>query len=187
MAAKREMVVFTGLLAIVGGASFFALRPNEIPAAQNALERLPIRVSVAGEVNKPGVYQLPWGSRTESAIQIAGGATSKAEMSLVNPAQILTDGDQVRVPSKSIAPSSQMSSAPSSQTGAASSSQPLLSGQRINLNTATQAQIEGLPGVGPKMAARIIEARPLSSLKDLDAVKGIGPSMLKKLEPLVSF
>lgn len=179
MAAKREMVVFTGLLAIVGGASFFALRPNEIPAAQNALERLPIRVSVAGEVNKPGVYQLPWGSRTESAIQIAGGATSKAEMSLVNPAQILTDGDQVRIPSKSIAPSSQMSTAPSSQ--------PLSTGQRINLNTATQVQIEGLPGVGPKMAARIIQARPLSSLKDLDAVKGIGPSMLKKLEPLVSF
>ncbi len=177
MAGKREIIITTGLLAILGGASFFSLRPNEIPAAQNALERLPIRVAVAGEIKKPGVYQLPWGSRTEAALVAAGGTTSNAELSLINPAQILTDGDQVRVPSK--------------QVSGSNPEQPVSSttptGERINLNTASQAQIEALPGVGPKMAERIVQARPFSSLKDLDAVKGIGPSMLKKLEPLVRF
>ncbi len=179
MAAKREVILTTGLLAILGGASFLALRPNEIPAAQNALERLPIRVAVAGEINKPGVYQLPWGARTQAAIEAAGGIGKNAEMSLVNPAQILTDGDQVRIPSKEIAGNAAL--------GSATPNQAVPSGERINLNSATQAQIEGLPGVGPKMAERILKARPFSSLKDLDAVKGIGPSMLKKLEPLVRF
>jgi competence protein ComEA len=181
MAAKREIMITTGLLAILGGASFLSLRPNEIPAAQNALERLPIRVAVAGEIKTPGVYQLPWGTRNEAAIAAAGGTTSNAETSLLNPAQILTDGDQVRVPSKII------SSAASSTASTSSAAQPVVLGERINLNTATQAQIEGLPGVGPKMAERILQARPFSSLKDLDAVKGIGPSMLKKLEPMVRF
>jgi competence protein ComEA len=178
VAGKREIIITTGLLAILGGASFLSLRPNEIPAAQNALERLPIRVSVAGEIKKPGVYQLPWGSRTEAAIAAAGGTTIQAELSLINPAQILTDGDQVRVPSKQISDSSNPQQPTSSATPTS---------ERINLNTATKAQIEDLPGVGPKMAERILQARPFSSFKDLDAVKGIGPSMLKKLEPLVRF
>ena len=180
MAARREIIITTGLLAILGGVSFFSLRPNEIPAAQNALVRLPIRVAVAGEINKPGVYQLPWGARTQAAIEAAGGVSKNAEMSLVNPAQILTDGDQVRIPSKEI-------SGKEISSNSATSDQTIKSGQRINLNSATQAQIESLPGVGPKMAERILKARPFSSLKDLDAVKGIGPSMLKKLEPLVRF
>ncbi len=179
MAVKREIIITTGLLAILGGASFLGLRPNEIPAAQNALERLPIRVAVAGEINKPGVYQLPWGARTEAAIAAAGGISKNAEMSLVNPAQILTDGDQVRIPSKEVSSSPTSNSTTPNQASA--------SGERINLNSATPAQIESLPGVGPKMAERILKARPFSSLKDLDAVKGIGPSMLKKLEPLVRF
>jgi competence protein ComEA len=181
MAQKRELLITAGLLAIVGGASFVGLRPAEIPVAQNALTRQPIRVSVAGEVTTPGVYTLPWGSRTEAALRAAGGTTANAELSLVNPAQILTDGEQVRVPSKGVGTGAVVLS------GAAVGKSALPSGQRINLNTATAAELEMLPGVGPKMAARIIAARPLGDLKDLDAVSGIGPSMLKKLEPLVRF
>jgi competence protein ComEA len=173
MALRREMVLTGGLLAIIGGASFISLKPNEIPVPTRALERQPIAVSVAGEVKTPGVYKLPWGSRVQAAIEAAGGITPKAEVSLLNPAQILTDGDQVRVPAKGA------SSTLKAVSGA--------SGERINLNTATKDQIESLPGVGPKLAQRIIEGRPYSSLGDLDGVKGVGPSMLKKLEPLIKF
>ncbi len=63
---------------------------------------------------------------------------------------------------------------------------PLISG-RLNLNAATQEQLEALPRIGPALAGRIIAARPLHGLSDLDGVKGIGPSLMKTLTPLVSF
>ncbi|MDV6374153.1 ComEA family DNA-binding protein [Deinococcus arenicola] len=63
---------------------------------------------------------------------------------------------------------------------------PLISG-RVNLNTATQEQIEALPRVGPSMAAKIMAARPIRSQADLDAIKGVGEATLKLLTPLVSY
>ena len=63
---------------------------------------------------------------------------------------------------------------------------PLISG-RLNLNTATQEQLEALPKVGPALAERLIAGRPYRSLQDLDAVKGIGESLMQSLSPLVSF
>lgn len=63
---------------------------------------------------------------------------------------------------------------------------PLISG-KLNLNTATQEQLEALPKVGPALAQRIIDHRPYRSLADLDAVKGIGEATLKTLAPLVTF
>ena len=63
---------------------------------------------------------------------------------------------------------------------------PLISGQ-LNLNTATQEQLESLPKVGPALATRILAGRPFRSLQDLDAVKGIGASLMKTLSPLVTF
>ncbi|AWN22068.1 competence protein ComEA [Deinococcus irradiatisoli] len=63
---------------------------------------------------------------------------------------------------------------------------PLISG-RLDLNTASQAQLEALPGIGPAMAARLIAARPYHTLADLDAVRGVGPVLLGKLTPLVRF
>lgn len=63
---------------------------------------------------------------------------------------------------------------------------PLVSGT-LNLNTATEAQLESLPRVGPALAARIIAGRPYRSLADLDAVKGVGASLMTTLSPLVSF
>ncbi|GAA4013914.1 ComEA family DNA-binding protein [Deinococcus rubellus] len=63
---------------------------------------------------------------------------------------------------------------------------PLISGQ-LNLNTASEEQLEALPSIGPALAARLIAARPYRSLADLDAVRGVGPVLLAKLTPLVRF
>lgn len=64
--------------------------------------------------------------------------------------------------------------------------QPLISG-RVNLNSASQEQLEALPKIGPALAGRILQGRPYRSLADLDRVKGIGPSTLSALAPLVTF
>ena len=63
---------------------------------------------------------------------------------------------------------------------------PLISG-RLNLNTASEEQLEALPSIGPALAARLIAARPYRNLADLDAVRGVGPVLLAKLTPLVRF
>ena len=63
------------------------------------------------------------------------------------------------------------------------SNDPLAS--KVNLNTASQAEIESLPGVGPSLAGRIVDGRPYRTLEDLDRIKGIGPKMIERLRPLV--
>jgi competence protein ComEA len=180
MAIKpKELAVTAALLAAVGGAGFWALKPASSNATAFKLEQKQITVNVAGEVNKPGLYTLPFGARAQVAIRAAGGYSFKAEQSLINPAQILEDGEQLRVPSKDLVEIS--------STGSSSSSASNAPTERINVNTASATQLENLPGVGPKMAAKLIAGRPYSSMNDLDKVKGIGPSMLKKLEPRVKF
>lgn len=178
MAIKpKELAVTVALLAAVGGAGFWALKPASSDTAPFKLEQKQITVNVAGEVNKPGLYSLPFGARVQVAIRAAGGYSLKAEQSLINPAQILEDGEQLRVPSKNATESSSVGTSNASNAPT----------ERINVNTASASDLENLPGVGPKMAAKLIAGRPYSSLNDLDKVKGIGPSMLKKLEPRVKF
>ena len=180
MAIKpKELAVTAALLAAVGGAGFWALKPASSDATPFKLEQKQITVNVAGEVNRPGLYTLPFGARAQVAIKVAGGYSIKAEQSLVNPAQILEDGEQLRVPSKEAAGVMGAGTSNSSASNA-----PI---ERINVNTASATELENLPGVGPKMAAKLIAGRPYSSMNDLDKVKGIGPSMLKKLEPRVKF
>jgi competence protein ComEA len=169
------------LLGLILFAVGFALRPQHVssdPAASNKLAGLeypPIVVSVSGEVAQPGTYELPWGSRAKDAIRAAGGPTKSAEASLLNPAAQLEDGEQLLVPGKAATNTSSVTDAK------------LVSGERINLNTASQAQLEALPGVGPIFAARLIAGRPYSGFEDVDRVKGVGPKMLEKLKNLVRF
>ena len=173
--SKRELWVVASLLSLIAVLGFVALRPAPAPIIP-ALEKTTVTVAIAGEVKTPGAYTLPFGSRVAALIAAAGGYSAQAEPSLVNPVQILTDGDQVRVPSKFAALSLKAATAPGkTPTG------------RVNVNTATPAELEVLPGVGPKMAARIVAGRPFAGMADLDKVSGIGPSMLKKLEPFVKF
>jgi competence protein ComEA len=178
MAIKpKELAVTAALLAVVGGAGYWALKPASSNATPFKLEQKQITVNVAGEVNKPGLYTLPFGARVQVAIRAAGGYSIKAEQSLVNPAAILEDGEQLRVPSKDSVEASTGGTSTASNTPT----------ERINVNTASATELENLPGVGPKMAAKLIAGRPYSTMNDLDKVKGIGPSMLKKLEPRVKF
>jgi DNA uptake protein ComE-like DNA-binding protein len=171
----HEWTITIGLLGLVLLAMGFAIRPQIAANRLATLEYPPIVVSVSGEVARPGTYELPWGARSEDAIKAAGGATKAAETSLLNPAAQLEDGEQLLVPGKAIG-----NATPLAGTAVAP-------GERINLNTASQTQLEALPGVGPKFAARLIAGRPYSGFEDVDHVKGVGPKMLEKLKTLVRF
>ncbi len=114
---------------------------------------------------------------------LAGGLLVVAVLALgpvVRPAARVPTVTHVSLPP----PAQPQAAAPEYPTTA--SVQPLISG-RVNLNSATAEQLEALPRVGPALAARIVQGRPYRSLADLDRVRGIGPSALSALGPLVTF
>jgi competence protein ComEA len=143
----------------------------------------PILVYVTGAVNQPETtITLPHESRVEDAIEAAGGATDDADLSLVNLAAVLRDGDQVHVPSQS-------AEADATVEVEALPTRP--GGEVVYINSATEEELQTLPGIGPTTAANIVDYREangaFTSLEDLDNVPGIGPSTLEELEPLISF
>jgi competence protein ComEA len=143
--------------------------------------RAQLLVDVSGAVRRPGVYKLPAGSRINDALLEAGGATAKADLTLVNRAATLTDGQQVLVTEKVSATNTAATSGGSSAGGAAVAP--------IHLNNATLGQLDELPGVGPETAQRIIDYRtangPFKTVDELDLVSGIGPAKLAELRDLV--
>lgn len=141
-----------------------------------------IVVHVVGAVVSPGVVVLADGARVADAIAAAGGAASDADTEQLNLARVLGDGEQVRVPhagEQLVAPDP----GPSPPGGASGGSTP--GGGVVNINTAGAAELEALPGIGPALAARIVEYRdghgPFASVDDLTDVPGIGPAKLEAL------
>ena len=134
-------------------------------------------VDVSGAVRRPGVYRLSAGSRVEDALQRAGGATHKADLTQVNRAAKLEDGRQILVPVR--APAGQAAAAMAGTAPGATPSAPL------NLNTATAEQLDTLDGVGPATAQKILDYRKahngFGSVDELDQVPGIGPKRLAAL------
>ncbi len=151
-----------------------------------------ITVYVSGAVLEPGMYELPAGSRALDAVEAAGGLTARADRERVNLARNLKDGNQVNVPAikQSAAKVSAQSKAKASTGNTAkSSSTPVnKAAARVKLNTASAAELETLPGVGPALAQRIAtyrQGKRFGSVDDLLKVKGIGKAKLERLRPLV--
>jgi competence protein ComEA len=127
-------------------------------------------VHVAGDVRRPGVYRLPAGSRVTDAVGRAGGFDGGANQDAINLAARLSDGQQVVVPGPG---TTAASSSAGGQTGP------------VSLGSATVEQLDGVEGIGPVTAQKIIEFRDqhggLSSINQLDEVDGIGPSTMETL------
>jgi competence protein ComEA len=127
-------------------------------------------VHIVGEVQKPGIYDLPSDSRVFEAIFAAGGFTDKADQGSINLARAIGDGEQIVVLAKG-----QVTPVTAQGKNA------------ISLNSATQSQLEELPGVGPTLAARIIDWRlangGFKKIEDLRNVSGIGNKLFLQIKP----
>ena len=180
---KAIAILFAGFL-IIGGL-FVALnlggKAEALPAVK--VPEVPaispiVFVDVAGKVNKPGVYKLPSGSRAIDAITAAGGARKGVDLSDINLAHQLVDGEQILVGAPK----------PVLASRSKGSSKVKLNGP-LNINTATAAQLDALPGVGPVTAGRIITYRekngPFKSIDDLRKVSGMGASKFEALKSLI--
>lgn len=166
-------VGFIGMVA-VGVAALFLQRPTAppiviqpapSPAAAVAPRSSPapsptvaILVDVGGAVARPGLYQLPPGSRVNDAVAAAGGPLEAGDVQRLNLAARLADGQQVRVPLKA-----------EKRTAADMAEGPGLA--RVNINTASLAELDSLPGIGPVIAQRILAHRaqygPFASVEQL--------------------
>ena len=181
--AAVVLLVVAGVLLlrhVGGGAARPAVVPLRPARRAAAVARPQLVVDVVGAVRRPGLYRLRQGTRIADAVALAGGSTSKADLALVNLAAPLADGEQVVVPSRSPAGGAIAASPPAA---GASPAAPL------DLNTATAEQLDGLPGIGPATAAKIVDFRQahgaFHSVDELDAVPGIGPSRIAQLKGLV--
>jgi competence protein ComEA len=141
-------------------------------------------VHVAGAVARPGVYELASGDRVHAALDAAGGSLPEAATDALNLAAPLADGERVYVPvvGESVPP-------PPDPAPAGASSPPAPAGP-VDLNRATAAELDLLPGIGPATAQAIVDHRqangPFASVDDLEAVRGIGPAKLEAIRPLVT-
>ena len=132
----------------------------------------PIMVYVTGAVVKPGLYYLPQDSRINDAVQAAGGFLDNADKSFINLAGLVSDGEKVHVPELM----------PGLSIGG--------SGLLVNINFATQAELENLPGIGPTLAKRVIDYRNqygfFNTVDELKNVPGIGEAVFEEIKDLVT-
>jgi competence protein ComEA len=142
----------------------------------------PVRVYVSGAVAAPGVYTLSAHSLVDDAIKAAGGAAADADLDKINLAQEVRDQQQIHVPRKGEATPQQPAPGPG---GAATPG-----AKKVNINTATLAELDTLPKIGPTTAQRIIDYRtkngPFKKIEDLKNVSGIGDVTFQALKDSIT-
>ncbi|MEN3612822.1 ComEA family DNA-binding protein [Plantactinospora sp. ZYX-F-223] len=173
------------VVAVSSSAPAFVPTPSVTGSAVGGAE---VVVAVAGKVRRPGLVRLPAGARVADALESAGGALPGVDVALLNLARKVTDGELILVgvtPPPGAGPAGAV--APGAPAGAAGT-QP--GGGKVNLNTATVAQLDALPGVGPVLAQRIVAHREehggFRSVADLRQVTGIGDARYEDLKDLVT-
>ena len=167
---KSILSITYGLLIglLVGGIIWFtASKPKGIPVTlQSSPTPGQIVVYITGAVNSPGVYSLPMEARIKDLVDAAGGFLAGAEEEKVNLAALLEDGQQIVVP------------------GLVDTSH--ISAGRININAATAADFDSLPGIGPTTAQAIVDYRlqngKFATIEDIQKVPGIGPSTYDRIK-----
>ena len=184
---KRGLIIIFALTVGIAGFYFFNSRPsmqlalvsdlNSGILQEKVLETpVDLIINVAGKVNNPGVYQLPQGSRVIDAIKAAGNQRKGVDISDINLARLLVDGEQILVGSAK--PSSGKTSVKKITTD-----------NPLDINRATIAQLDTLPGIGPVTAQRIIDYRTkvgrINSVDELKKISGLGGTKFEEIKSLL--
>lgn len=191
MAWDRRVVLVLALLAaallFAAGVKYAQMRAAPAPvvlsapptAGQGEPDRpKTVKVHVSGAVARPGVYELPTGARVIEAVEEAG-PLPEADLDALNLAAPLMDGQKIPVPRKGEA---------ARLPAAAGGGSP--AGTLININTASAAELEALPGIGPSLAQRIVAYReehgPFRTIEDIKNVSGIGEGRFAQIKDLIT-
>ncbi len=172
-------LLFVGLFMLAFGAGTFLLKGSaseddiKIIATTEDTESQ-IVVHVDGAISSPGVYKLPADSRVNDLVAMAGGLTEDANTDSINLAAKLSDGQKAHIASINDPVSIKNPDTGSGVTGI------------INVNTASEAQLDTLPGVGPVTAGKIIASRPYSSPEELLSKKAVGSATFEKIKDLIT-
>ena len=194
VAAGAATTVLPGGSPGAGPSSVTSPAPSPVP--QGATSSAPVTtivVQVAGKVARPGVYHLPADARVVDLVDAAGGVIGDGDAGGVALAARLADGQRVVVPAAgehvAVGGNGASPSAPSGGAAAAGPAGAPTADDPVDLNTATLADLDRLPGVGPATAAAIVAYRdahgPFRTVDDLGEVRGIGPARLEALRALV--
>ncbi len=182
-------VLLTGCLLTSVAAEYFS-KQEQAPVikteTQTQSKEQLITVYVSGAVVRPGMYELPAGIRAREAVAAAGGFTDSANMEKVNLAKKLKDGSQVNVPALKVSrKAAGASAAPTGQQAVRPGRQQEEARGLVNINTASVAEFDSLPGVGEVTAQRIVEYRqqhPFARIEDIMQVRGIGEAKFNKMK-----
>lgn len=182
-AVRPSGPVMAGLAVLCIAVLLMAARLLMPPAAGLSIETSPcgeteepqpstVFIHVSGAVGAPGLVELPEGSRVADAIEAAGGFAEGADSASVNLARVVADGEQVAIGS------------------CAAAGVPATGSGKVRINSATEAELQSLPGVGEATAAKIVADRkangPFASLEDLMRVSGIGQKKYEALADLIA-
>lgn len=181
---NKDLVIKVAAVALVIVAAFFVFLTkadnieddikieSEVAATEESVSSLDIFVDIGGAVKNPQVVKLPEGSRVEDAIKAAGGLTDKADLTEINRAAFLEDGEKVYIPE-------------AYEEGETSGSMSQ-GDSRVNINTADSDELQKLNGIGPATAEKIIDYRDehgrFSNIEDIKNVSGIGDKTFEKFE-----
>ncbi|MDT4991638.1 MAG: competence protein ComEA [Actinoplanes sp.] len=188
----KALAAVAAVVVLIAGVLAWRARPRVDPvppvpaAAETPLDKPSagpeVVIAVAGKVRKPGLVRLPAGSRVADALRAAGGADPGVDVALLNLARKVVDGELILI-GVSAPPGVAMAPAVPGAAGGAPHGP-------VNLNTATLADLDTLPGVGPVLAQRILAARDAQggfrSVSDLRKVDGIGDSRYEQIKDLVT-
>ena len=198
---ETVLIIVASVITVISGVMFYSSQPQkEVLATTDQVNKIPtpveekIYVEISGGIKKPDVYQVPAGTRLYELIDKAGGLSSEADDKYIarnyNLSKLVSDQEKIYIPSKSdiangifVEPKDRVLKYVEDDL---SQNQDTQSDLTVSINSATQDELETLPGVGPVSANKIIDGRPYSAIDELISKKVVNSATWEKIKDLIT-